>query len=79
MKDIYQLMGNEKCCGERLVILLKVAQLQLNGTSETKLVPKYESSCFRKYIDFKFFRCNTDCAKNMSLFDANVCEKFNRR
>ena len=36
---------------ERLVILLKIAQIQLNGTWETKPVPKYEPSCFRKYID----------------------------
>ena len=41
--------GNwELLSGERLVILLKIAQLQLNGTWETKPVPKYESSCFRK-------------------------------
>ena len=38
----------ELLSGERLVILLKIAQLQLNGTWETKPVPKYESSCFRK-------------------------------
>ena len=38
----------ELLSGERLVIFLKIAQLQLNGTWETKPVPKYESSCFRK-------------------------------
>ena len=41
----------ELLSGERLVILLKIAQLQLNGTWEAKPVPKYESSCFRKQID----------------------------
>ena len=41
----------ELLSGERLVILLKIAQLQLNDTWETKPVPKYESSCFRKEID----------------------------
>ena len=30
----------ELLSGERLVILLKIAQLQLNGTWETKPVPK---------------------------------------
>ena len=38
----------ESLSGERLVILLKIDQLQLNGTWEAKPVPKYESSCFRK-------------------------------
>ena len=38
----------ELLSGEHLVILLKIAQLQLNGTWETKPVPKYESSCFQK-------------------------------
>ena len=38
----------ELLSGERLVILLKIAQLQLNGTWKTKPVLKYESSCFRK-------------------------------
>ena len=38
----------ELLSGERLVILLKIAQLQLNGTWEMKPVWKYESSCFRK-------------------------------
>ena len=33
---------------ERLGVLLKSAQLQLNGTWEAKPVLKYESSCFRK-------------------------------
>ena len=41
----------ELLSGERLVILLKIAQLQLNGTWETKPVPKYESSCFPKKIN----------------------------
>ena len=41
----------ELLSGERLVILLKIAQLQHNGTSEAKPVLKYESSCFRKTID----------------------------
>ena len=38
----------ELLSGERLVILLKIAHLQPNGTWETNPVPKYESSCFRK-------------------------------
>ena len=38
----------ELLSGKRLVILLKIAQLQLNGTWETQPVPKCESSCFRK-------------------------------
>ena len=38
----------ELLSGERLVILLKIAQLQLNGTWEVRPVLKYESSCFRK-------------------------------
>ena len=33
---------------ERLVILLKIAQLQLKDTWKAKPVPKYESSCFQK-------------------------------
>ena len=41
----------ELLSGERLVILLKIAHLQPNGTWETNPVPKYESSCFRKKID----------------------------
>ena len=38
----------ELLSGKRLVILLKIAQLQLNGIWEAKPVPKYESSCFQK-------------------------------
>ena len=38
----------ELLSGERLVILLKIAQSQLNGTWEAKPVPNCESSCFRK-------------------------------
>ena len=38
----------ELLSGERLVILLKITQLQLNGIWEAKPVPKYESSCFQK-------------------------------
>ena len=38
----------ELLSGKRLVILLKIAQLQLNCTWETKTFSKYESSCFRK-------------------------------
>ena len=34
--------------GERLVVLLKIAHLQINSTWETKPFPKYGSSCFRK-------------------------------
>ena len=41
----------ELLSGERLVILLKIAQSQLNGTWETESVPKYESSYFRKWIN----------------------------
>ena len=41
----------ELLSGEGLVILLRIAQLQLNGTWEAKQVLKYESSCFRKKID----------------------------
>ena len=40
--------GWELLSGERLVILLKITQLQANGTWETKPLPKYESSCFQK-------------------------------
>ena len=48
--ELYILVeGNwELLSGERLVILLKFAQLQLDGTWETKPVPKCESSCFGK-------------------------------
>ena len=38
----------ELLSGKRLVILLKIAQLQLNGIWEAKPVPKYEPSCFQK-------------------------------
>ena len=38
----------ELMSGECLVILFKIAQLQLNGTWETNQVPKYEQSCFQK-------------------------------
>ena len=41
----------ELLSGERLVILLKITQLQLNSTWEAKPVLEYESSCFRKKID----------------------------
>ena len=52
VKNTYYLQGDwELLSGERLVTLLKIAQLQLNDTWETKSVMKYESSCFRKYID----------------------------
>ena len=52
VKNTYYLQGDwELLSVERLVTLLKIAQLQLNDTWETKSVTKYESSCFRKYID----------------------------
>ena len=38
----------ELLSGERLVILLKIAQSQLNDTWEAQPVPKYELSCFQK-------------------------------
>ena len=38
----------ELLSGERLIILLKIDQLQLSDTWEKKPVPKYELSCFRK-------------------------------
>ena len=41
----------ELLSGECLIILLKIAQLQLNSTWETKPFLKYGSSCFRKWID----------------------------
>ena len=74
--------------GECLIILLKIAQLQLNGSSETKPVPKQshlvsenksitfmaESSSVSKTIKFQIFQ---KCFENVQLFSVDPIKFLN--
>ena len=78
----------ELLSGERLIILLKIAQLQLNGSLETKPVPKQshlvyenksitfmaESSSVSKTIKFQIFQ---KCFENVQLFSVDPIKFLN--